>query len=98
VIGEAARILRTEVAFVQKAAVTHAADADAFAVAVTAFYASHAGYVSRVLVLTPAEADRYCAGQAAQIVAGDWLRAVEVWRTDDYAAGLAAIALDEEAA
>jgi len=97
VTAEAARILRTEVAFVQKAAVRHAADGDAFAVAITEFYASHAGFVARVLVLSLADADRYCAGQAAQLVAGDWLHALEVWRTDDYAAGLAALALEEAA-
>jgi HK97 family phage portal protein len=98
VTESAARLLRKEVAAVQKFAVRHAADADAFAGAVTAFYVEHAELVAQTLQMSAAEAQGYCSQQAAQIVSGDWLAALEQWKTMDYAVGLAAIALDEEAA
>lgn len=97
VTESAARLLRKEIAAVQKMAVRHAADADAFAVAVTEFYAAHASLVSQTLQMSEADAQGYCAGQAAQIVGGDWLVALETWKADDYAAGLAALALEEAA-
>ena len=92
----AARVLREEIAAVQKMAVRYAADADGFAVAVTDFFAAHAGLVAQTLRVSQAEAAGYCAGQASQILSGDWLAALELWRSDDYAAGLAGLALDEE--
>jgi HK97 family phage portal protein len=94
----AARLLRKEIAAVQKLAVRHAADGDAFAVAVTEFYAKHVELVAETLQMAATEADRYCATQAAQVVNGDWISALEQWATDTYAAGLAALALEVEAA
>jgi HK97 family phage portal protein len=96
--ASAARLLRKEVAAVQKAAVRHAADADAFAVAVTDFYGKHVALVTETMQMEAGEAQAYCAGQAHQIISGDWLQALALWQTDAYAAGFAAIALDAEAA
>lgn len=93
----AARLLRKEIAAVQRLAVRHAADGDAFAAAVTEFYARHAALVAETLQLPLDEARGYCASQASQIVSGDWVAALALWNTDDYAAGLAALALEEEA-
>lgn len=95
--ASASRLLRKEIAAVQKLAVRHASDADAFAVAVTDFYAKHAELVVQTLLMGADEADRYCASQAAQIVNGDWIAALNQWGTDNYAAGLAALALEEAA-
>lgn len=97
VVESASRILRKEIAAVQKMAVRHAANGDDFAAAVTEFYADHATLVSQTLQMSKADTDGYCAGQAAQIVDGDWLAALEQWKSDDYAAGLAALALEEAA-
>ncbi len=99
VLSEASRILRTEIAFVQKAAVKHAADPVAFASAIAAFYGSHAGFVVSRLELTNQQAITYCDSQAAQITTslGGWVAALERWATSAYAAGLAALALEEAA-
>lgn len=96
VVESAARVLRKEIAAVQKLAVRHAADADAFATAITGFYADHAGLIAQTLQMSTEDAAGYCAGQAAQVLSG-WIAALETWKTDDYAAGLAALALDEAA-
>jgi HK97 family phage portal protein len=96
--ASASRLIRKEVATVQKLAVRHATDGDAFAAAVAEFYDKHADLVAQTLLMPEDEAGRYCTSQAAQIVAGDWMTALELWQTDHYAAGLAALALDEEAA
>jgi HK97 family phage portal protein len=98
VTESAARLLRKEVAQVQKLAVRHVADGDAFAAAITEFYADHVTLVEQTLQMSPVAAREYCSGQAAQIVNGDWVAALETWKTDNYAAGLAALALEEEAA
>lgn len=98
VVESASRLLAKEVAEVQKLAVRHAADTEAFAVAVTDFYAGHVARVEQWLQMSAVEAHGYCAGQAAQIVSGDWLLALETWKTADYAAGLAGLALEETAA
>jgi HK97 family phage portal protein len=95
--ASAERLLRKEVAAVQKAAVRHAADEDAFVAAVTAFYEAHVALVVATLSMSEAEARTYCAGQAHQIVNGEWLRALDLWQTSAYAGGLAAIALEEAA-
>lgn len=95
-VESAARVLRKEVTAVQKMAVRHAANGDAFAVAVTAFYADHATLVAQTLLMSEVEARQYCAGQASAALAG-WLSAVETWKSPEYAAGLAAIALEEVA-
>lgn len=92
----AARLLRKEIAAVQKMAVRHAADQDAFAGAVTEFYAKHAELVADTLQMASAEADGYCAGQSAQVL-DNWIAALELWNSDHYAAGLAALALEEAA-
>lgn len=96
-VESAARLLRKEVATVQKLAVRHAADQDAFAAAVTEFYERHAELVGVSLVMGMDEARGYCAGQAAQLLTGDWLAALSIWQSDHYAAGLAALALEEAA-
>jgi HK97 family phage portal protein len=96
--ASAARVLRKEIAEVQKLAVRHASDTDAFAGAVSDFYFRHASLVSQTLQLTDDEASAYCTRQAAQIVAGDWVSAIETWATEHYAAGLAGLALEESAA
>jgi HK97 family phage portal protein len=96
--ASASRLLRKEVAEVRKLAVKHAADGDAFAAAVTDFYARHVELVAVTLQMSAEEADRYCASQASQIVNGDWVAAVDTWSTESYAAGLAELALEETAA
>ncbi len=97
-VESAARLLRKEIAAVQKMAVRAASDQDEFTDSVTTFYAKHADLVEQTLQISRAEADRYCAGQAHQVINGDWLSALEVWRSPDYATGLAALALEPEAA
>lgn len=92
----AARVLKLEVTAVQRLAVKHGNDGDAFASAVTAFYAGHAERVADMLLMTEAEAAGYCASQAARVLAG-WLAALDEFKTDDYAHGLAAWALEEAA-
>ena len=94
----AARLLRKEIAAVQKAAVRHAADSDAFAAAVTVFYEGHVALVRATLLMSESSASGYCASQAAQVVMGDWVATLACWGTDAYAAGLAMLAMDEEAA
>jgi len=98
VAASAARLLRKEVAEVQKLAVRHAGDEDAFVNAVTAFYLKHADLVAQTLQVSEEAAGDYCVGQANQIVNGDWLAALALWKTPDYAEGLAAIALEGAAA
>jgi HK97 family phage portal protein len=93
--ASAARVLRKEVKRVQALAVKYAADGDAFAAAVTAFYADHVLLVQAELLGSGAES--YCAGQAAQVVA-NWVEAVRAWEMPEYAAGLASLALESEAA
>jgi len=98
VVESAARLLRKEVAAVQKEAVRHAADQDAFVAWVSAFYVAHALLVAQTLRMSAAQADGYCCSQAAQIVNGaGWVASVELWQTPEYAAGLAALALEEVA-
>jgi hypothetical protein len=97
-IESASRLLLKEVAEVQKLAVRHAGDQDAFAIAVTNFYDAHVARVCQWLQMPEAEARSYCAGQAGQLVIGNWLEALEQWKTSAYAAGLAALALEESAA
>jgi HK97 family phage portal protein len=92
----AARLLRKEIAAVQKFAVKHASDEDGFVVAVTDFYMEHIALVSATLQVTPAEAEAYCAGQANQVCNGEWVAALTLWKTEEYAAGLAGLALDRE--
>lgn len=94
--ASAARLLRKEVATVQRLAVRHSADGDAFAAAVSEFYAAHAALVSDTLQMSEEAAGEYCATQAASALAG-WLVAVETWGTEAYAAGLAGLALEEAA-
>lgn len=97
-VASASRLLRKEVKRMQMLAVRHAADQDAFATAVTAFYETHATLVAATLQLSEGEALAYCAGQAAQVVSGDWVHAVALWQTAAYAAGLAALAIEQAAA
>jgi HK97 family phage portal protein len=97
-VESSARVLRKEAAEIQKLAVRHAANADAFAAAVTDFYAKHAALVMQTLQMSAAEADDYCAGQVRQLTAIGWLAAIEHWNTDEYAQWLAEWALSEESA
>lgn len=97
VVESAARILRKEVKAVQRFAVQHASDPDGFAVAVTDFYQRHAALLEESLLMPAAAAASYCAGQARQAL--DQGAAVEAaWLDVTYAKGLAAWALDVEAA
>lgn len=99
VLESAKRLLRKEITAVQKAAVKHAADADDFAAWVCTFYHTHQALVEQTLQMTAADASTYCCDQARQIIDGaGWVAALELWSTDHYAAGLAALALEEEAA
>jgi HK97 family phage portal protein len=98
VTESAARLLRKEVAEVQKLAVRHATDEDAFVEAVTDFYARHAALVMSALQWPESAAMTYCANQAHQVVNADWTSALARWRTPEYAAGVAAMALDEASA
>lgn len=97
-VESAARLLRKEIAAVQRMAVRHAANADEFAIAVAEFYGTHAQLVAQTLQMPVSEASGYCASQASQVISGDWIAALEQWATDAYAAGLAALACEEEAA
>jgi hypothetical protein len=83
---------------VQKAAVKFAADADAFAEAVTTFYAGHAALVAEALQMPSTAASEYCAGQAAQLLGEAGIRALDTWAAAAYAEGLAEWALETEAA
>lgn len=94
-VASAARLLRKEVAAVQRLAVRHAGDEDDFVKAITAFYMKHVDLVAATLQMPQAEASTYCAGQAHQVVNGDWVAALTRWRTEDYAAGVAAWAMEE---
>jgi HK97 family phage portal protein len=96
-IESASRVLRKEITAVQKIAVRHAADEDQFVQAVTDFYAKHVELVAQTLQMTLDQAERYCAGQAHQIVNGAWIAALDLWKTSAYAEGLAAIALEDAA-
>jgi len=93
-VETAARLLRKEVAAVQKMAVRHAGDEDAFVAAVTAFYVKHVSLVEESLHLSHEHAEAYCAEQAHQVVNLGWLAALETWKTADYAEGLAGLALE----
>lgn len=95
--ASAGRLLRKEIAAIQKFGVRHAADTKAFTAAVTEFYAGHAVLVRQTLQLASADADRYCASQAKQIGTG-WVAALELWQAPAYASGLAGIALEDDAA
>lgn len=94
--SSAARALKLEVTAVQRLAVTNAANADNFAAAIAEFYMGHQARVTEMLQLSEAEASAYCANQAL-LVLGDWMNALEQFRTDDYVQSLAALALGEAA-
>jgi HK97 family phage portal protein len=97
VLASAERLLRKEITAVQKAAVKHAADAEAFTTWVTAFYAAHTILVMQTLQMAQADAESYCGSQRQQILTC-WLAALELWQSDHYASGLAALALEDEEA
>lgn len=92
----AGRLLRREIRAVQKAAVKHATDADAFANWVAGFYKKHALLVAEALCLTKEMAEQYCTRQALQLLGEPGLQALETWALRDYAAGVGALALEEE--
>jgi HK97 family phage portal protein len=98
VVASAARVLRKEVARVSALGVKHARDVDAFAVAVTDFYADHVALVVAELMMPEAAAKEYCDSQAAQVLGELGIKAIEQWSERTYAAGLAAWALESEAA
>lgn len=97
VVESAARVLRKEMAAVAKLAVKHASNGDAFAAAVAEFYAAHVEFVAATLLMADAAAQEYCASQAAQVFETG-AKAMETWGDATYAAGLAAWALESEAA
>jgi len=92
VIESAARVLRKEIKAITALALRHAKDGDAFAVALTDFYATHAALVSQTLHVSDVDAVAYCAEQARQGL-DDWAAAVAVWGTAAYAEQMAALAL-----
>jgi HK97 family phage portal protein len=92
----AARLLQVEVNAIRKLAVKHGKDENEFAAAVTEFYAAHVARIGDALQMSDTEAEAYCSGQSSQVLAG-WLAACDVFKTDDYAQGLAALALGEAA-
>lgn len=94
----ASRLLRKEVKAMQQLAVRHAGSQDAFAVAVTEFYAAHAALVSQALQMDDTEAAAYCAGQAAQVLGDQGLHVLTSWMEPQYAAGVAVWALEGEVA
>jgi len=95
--ASASRLLKIEVTAVQKLTVKHGKSQDDFAVAITAFYSSHATRVIEMLLMSEADAAGYCASQASRVMAG-WVAALEEFQTEGYAQGLAAWALESEAA
>lgn len=98
VVESAARILRKEVKAMAKLGVQHASDENAFGVAVTEFYSAHVALLCESLLMSEAQAQRYCAGQAAQVLEHGIAVVEAVWTEPTYAKGLAAWALDREVA
>ena len=96
IIESAARVLRKEIAAVQKAAVKCAADPDEFAIWVTNFYAAHVELITHTLMMDAQSAQSYCAGQAAQLIGERGIAALEIWDTVAYAEGVAGWALERE--
>lgn len=93
VVESAARLVRRELKAVQRLAVRHASDADAFAAAVTEFYAGHVSILAESLLMPEAAAREYCAGQSLQVL-DRGVTACEAWASPAWAAGLAAWALE----
>lgn len=89
----AARLLRKEAREVAKLGVRFADNDEAFAVAVTDFYAKHVALVMESLLMSEPAAQAYCAGQASQVLS-DGVAATESWQTRVYSAGVAALALE----
>ena len=94
-VAAACRLLRKEIAAVQKFAVKHAADPTAFRAAVAEFYGGHQELVSQTMLMSEASARAYCASQVAQLIEAPGLRALEQWAGPAYAEGLAEMALEE---
>ena len=95
-VAAACRVLRKEVAAVQQLAKRHASDADAYAAAVTEFYAGHAALVAQTLLMPPGTAAVYCAEQAGQLLGEKGgLAALDAWGQPAYATWLAEWALGE---
>lgn len=89
VAESSARVLRKEIAAIQKAAIKHATDMQAFRAWVRAFYAEHAVLVGQTMLLGDDAAKAYCAIQCAEVLE-DGVSVLEAW-TPHY---LAALALD----
>lgn len=92
----AARLIRKELASLQKAAVKTATNSDQWAIWVTEFYAKHAAIVADTLQVSQADAEVYCAGQAQQVI--DGLAGCNEWESDAYVARVAEWALGEDVA
>jgi HK97 family phage portal protein len=91
----AARILRKEARAVQKEATRKAGESsEDWAAWVAEFYDAHALLVQQALQIDPDRAAQYCAGQQLQLMT-EGLTVLESWLTEDYAAGLAALALED---
>ena len=84
------------VAAVQQLAKRHASDADAYAAAVTEFYAGHAALVAQTLLMPTETASVYCAEQAGQLLGEKGgFAALDAWGQPAYATWLAEWALGE---
>lgn len=92
----ATRLLRKEIIAVRKGAVKFAADEDAYADWVAGFYKKHAVLVAETLCVIRQSAERYCARQAQQLLGEPGLASLETWALRDYAAGVGALALEDE--
>jgi HK97 family phage portal protein len=93
VLGAVTRLLRKEITAVQKFAVRNASNMDAFGVEVSKFYIQHVATVADTLQMSEKAAGEYCKSQEAQAL-HEWVSAVRLWGTEDYAAGLAGLALE----
>jgi hypothetical protein len=96
VVSAAARLLRKEIAALERAAAKYAADLDGWAVYVTEFYSKHVALVADTLHVTESEAGSYCADQARQVL--DGIAGMAAWADTTYAERVAEWALGLEAA
>lgn len=92
----AARLLRKEVAALQKLAVTHAAKNSAWEASARDFYAKHGEAVQQTLGVTAALAKSYCDRQLLAVLAD--LNVLHLWGTTAYASEIGAWALAIERA
>lgn len=90
----AKRILRKEIAFIEKQGDRRASDRTSWEKSIRKFYSGHVGYVEETLSFSEAMARRYCAQQMGEVLFGD-PKVSETWgkkRTEE----LASLALQGE--